>query len=149
MALEYTLELVTKHSPDEVVGILSSLGLGFESGSGLQLTAPGVDVTAASQSDLGRGIINKAYGLNTGMYVKFRLDKFEMHDMGLSTTIKAALQLLRETGADGILLFNGETPVLRRIKNILTLNKAYDFWQQPGRLSLVTEPYEFDHIAPL
>ena len=149
MALEYTLELATELSPEEVLRILSGLGFEFDTQAGLRAVSPGVTVSAASEDDLGRSIIKEAYRFDPTMYLKFRLDKFEARETGLQTTIKVTLALLRKIGADGILLFNGETPVLMSMNGAMTLNNAHDFWDQPDLLTLVTEPYQMHRIASL
>jgi hypothetical protein len=90
-----------------------------------------------------------AYRFDPTMYLKFRLDKFEARETSLQTTLKVTLALLRKIGADGILLFNGETPVLMSMNGTMTLNNAHDFWDQPDLLTLVTEPYQMHRIASL
>jgi hypothetical protein len=149
MALEYTLELATKQSPDEVLNTLATLGLGFQKRPGLRSASTGVTVVAADETDLGREIIRDAYHFDPTMYLKFRLDKFEAWETGLRTTVKATLELLRKIGADGILLFNGETPVLMSLDGAVTLNNAHDFWEQSDLLSIVSGPYQVNRIAAL
>ena len=149
MALEYTLELATEQSPAETMKILSGLGFSSEEGDAMRLSSSGVTVTAAPEDNLGRSIIQEAYRFTPTMYLKFRLDKFEGWENGLQTTIKATLGLLQRIKADGVLLFNGETPVLLSKNGAVTLNNANDFWEQPDLLSLITVPYQMHHIASI
>src|SRR5690242_12025836 len=140
MALEYTLELATKHSPEEIVRILSNLEFGFQHRPELRAVATGVTVIASNETALGREIISETYHLKPTMYLKFRIDKFHGWEDGLRTTIKTTLELLQQTRSDGILLFNGETPILMSVKGTLTINDANDFWERSDLLSLVNEP---------
>jgi hypothetical protein len=149
MALEYVLELATKHSPEEVIKALSTLGFGFQNRPDLRAVATGVTVIASTETALGRELINETYNLNPTMYLKFRLDKFHGWEAGLRTTIKTTLGLLQQIGADGILLFNGETPVLMSVSGTVTLNDANDFWERSDLLSLVNSPYQLSRIASL
>ena len=149
MALEYVLELATKHSPEDIMKTLSTLGFGFQNRPDLQAVATGVTVIASTETALGRELINEAYNLMPTMYLTFRLDKFQAWEAGLRTTIKATLELLQQIGADGILLFNGETPVLMSVSGTVTLNDANDFWERPDLLSLVNNPYQLSRIVSL
>jgi hypothetical protein len=149
MALEYTLELVTDLSPEEALGVLSTLGVGFETRLGRRLASTGVTVGAGVKSEVGRGIIRKAFGLDTSLYLSFGLDKTD-REVGLKATLRATFEILRRLNADGILLFNGESPVLMRQKGALRLNDGAGFWDSSSELlSLPQEPYEISYIEPL
>jgi len=148
MASEYTLGLVSKLGPSEISKVLTGLGFAVDAHSG-QMIAPGVSVGAARESNLGRSIIKEAYQLEPTVYVRFRLDKFDRWDPGLQKTVVAAVELLRNAGGNGILLFNGETPVLMSKEGQVTLNNGHDFWEDPARLALVTVPYEMHRLASL
>jgi hypothetical protein len=147
MALEYTLSLATEVTPEELARALAAEGFVVDGDSGW-LVGSGVAIFVGKESDLGRSIIRDAYQFEPKVYVKFRLDKFDRWESGVEATIKTTLALLREAG-DGILLFNGETPILMSRAGRLTLNNGHDFWQDPARRSLVTEPCQMQHLVSL
>lgn len=146
MALEYRLRIATDLTPSQALDVLSRLhGLKADPG---RLVGTGVVIYASMESELGQSILREAFNFSPTISLAFRVDKFENWEAGVSTTIRAALELLSQTQGDAVLLFNGEEVVFLRTKGEFILNNGWNFWN-PSRLALVALPYEMRNISSL
>ena len=142
MALNYVLNLEANIKPVEALQIIS-ISLGLEWYKRDSLAGLGVVVYATQKSQIGQEVIAEEFGFQPNIVVDFRINPKDAYKEGKDTLIKGTFDLLDRVQGDAILLFNGEQPVLQRIKGKL---KLYSGWEATAITILHDRklPYELE-----
>ncbi len=140
MALEYTLMIETDLKLTEISNLLSHLQ-DFEYQTDY-LKAPGliIYIDYADQED--KAFVKDYFHFTPKLSLSFVQDKFADFSLAQANLIKASMTLLNKSSPNAILDFNGDTVLLRKIKEQLFIYQdESDFWE-PSLLNLVHLPYE-------
>jgi hypothetical protein len=143
MALEYTLELSSKMTPTQAMDVLASsverLAWGEER---FVLHDPTITICATQSLSMTRKVIERGFRFIPDLSIEFRFVSNSDYD-GFKETMLLATMCLLEHAQDAVLLFNGETIVLRRFNGKLVLNSEYHIWDDDDWLkSRLNLPFE-------
>jgi hypothetical protein len=140
MALEYTLMLDSSLKLTEVTNLLSHIQ-DFESQTDY-LKAPGIIIYIDYADQEDKTYIKDYFHFTPSLSLCFVQDKFADFSLAHANLIKATMTLLKKYSSNAILDFNGDTVLLRKIKDQLFIYQdESDFWK-PFLLDLVPPPYE-------
>lgn len=146
MALEYTLMMDNTLDLTEITKIVSTLPSVEVHSDYFKLPGMTIDIEEADSEDI--EFIEKQFYFTPNLSLIFAQDKFADAQLAHSNLITTTMALLNNTDGDAILDFNGDTILLRRIKNQLFLYlDDRDFWK-PVLLEIITIPYEFAVTYP-
>ncbi|TGN99728.1 hypothetical protein PN36_34800 [Candidatus Thiomargarita nelsonii] len=140
MALEYTLMIESSLKLTEVTNLLSHIQ-DFESQSDY-LKAPGIIIYIDYADQEDKAFVKDYFHFTPSLSLCFVQDKFADFSDAHANLIKATMTLLKTSSSNAILDFNGDTVLLRKIKEQLFIYQdESDFWK-PFLLDLVPPPYE-------
>lgn len=123
MSITNILAIATNKTENQVKRFLSS-----QFGLDTNLVGKGVYVQV-SRSDHSWGqVILDTYGVFPNQSVIFDMNYAEDAEMGDATVAQATAELLKSELGDAVLLFNMDTPVIRRIGGNVTLAKEWLLW---------------------
>lgn len=144
MALTYSFEGALDLDPVAALQWLAA-ELPVEQVDQAQLRGPALQITTLGSSELRQSVIADAFGFRPLLGLGFRIDSNAADDdyvAGKHLLIRATVALLREYAGAAVLLFNGETVLLQRLHEQITLNQAWREWTSYDLLREVTLPYE-------
>jgi len=149
MAITYSLSLDTDWSPARLYEVVAASVRVERALERDVLTFHGDGLWGAinATGDVSRMIFREDFSFDPRMGIAFRLDKFDLEHAQRSL-VRCACGVLVACPDDALLLWNGETPVLRRKAGDLALNEAFGLWEpeRPYR-ELVTLPHRMEPMA--
>jgi hypothetical protein len=104
------LSLVAGGVPDTVVG-------------------DGIICTPLPQSELGRDLVYETFGITSAIKLVCRMDKFDLHEVGMNTLIDICMLFLSKCTCDLVLLSNGEKGLLLRKAGQLVVDCSDEYWR--------------------
>lgn len=150
MASEETLRIVTDLSPEAAITQWLA-GLGIDAPIKTEIgdrtvyyaDGPGMILAAAETSERARGYMQELFGIAPNLEIAFELDFCRDRSGPRTTIIKGTLALMRATGADGGLWFDGNRKlVLMKHGDDLRILDDENLWTHP-RLQLLNDlPYQ-------
>jgi hypothetical protein len=128
MAIEYTLLTSCEQElPSDL--LLDDVDLNqIENGCFLRLE--GIAIAKGIESELGRKLIEEAYGILVRQIIVFRLDKFELYDAGLDLMVKFVISFVLNSKSDFVFLSNGERALMLKKNGQLAINENEVFWKK-------------------
>lgn len=150
MALEYQLILSTESSIASLLETISQRsGLAW-SADHTFLAGIGVQVSGIASSRSRQSTIEEGFGFRPEAQLFFRMASDpEERRVGYRTMLEVIVGVLQQEAGQAVLLFNGETILLQRLTEELTLNRDWQPWQN-NSLDLMTLPYKMQSLpSPL
>jgi hypothetical protein len=146
MALDYYLEIQNQKNKIEPELLLEALISAFSpktaQASGIFIDT-GCIVNAFKMDDpYDESIFKSSY---SDVCVSFRIDKFERHETGIETMLRAVVWFMSYLSADMHLAFDSDEVILQRVSGKLVLNDSPEFWTE-SRLSLLQQPYRITRL---
>lgn len=143
MASEYTITLGGEIQLAEVLNWLSTVPE-FKRDDN-EVTAPDLQIFINESTGLAVQVIEDEFGFSPSVEVTFRVNKFGDPVTIRKRFIQAVWSLLQHTHEDAVLLYNGQTVILLRIKEQLILNRVEGFWINEVK-ELIAGHYNFGDI---
>jgi hypothetical protein len=136
MALEYVLYGAADLTTDELRAMLHSVVGGTIAADGTiereDLSIAGWRETPDEEADT-----VQLFGFRNRVTVFFRFDKRPaLQEHATAVMIRAVLSLMERTGADSVLLFNGEDAVLRTVHGEAIFDADREEWEYPEAAAL-------------
>ena len=151
MALEYNLEVETNLSSTELLKSLSTTS-NFVWGQGDRvkfLLGSGLTVTAIQQEGWSQSIIEETFSFKPSVTVLFRIESDSDYYLTRRIMLQTSIKIMQLFSGDLVLLYNGETIVLQRLRNQLLLNQDFWTWEESD-LDQIKLPYELRSLpSPL
>lgn len=143
MALEYTVTLGGEIQLSEVLEWLSSVPE-FKRDNN-KVIAPDLQILIDKTVGLSSLVIKDEFKFAPSVSISFRLNKFGDPVSMRKQVIHAVWRIFQHTIEDAVLLFNGQTVILLRIKEQLVLNRVEGFWIDEVK-EVITGSYKFGDI---
>ena len=136
MALEYVLYGAADLTTDELRATLQSAVGGTVAADGT-IERDGLSIAAWRETPDEEADTREWFGFPNRVTAYFRLDKRPaLQEHATAVTIRAVLSLLERTGADSVLLFNGEDAVLRTVGGEAIFDADREEWDYPEAAAL-------------
>jgi hypothetical protein len=147
MAIEYTLYIDTEHAPSrlrEIVCACIGDELDFAPAGTLTFSGEKLYGAVSDVDEVTRQFVSEDFSFDARARVTFRLDKFALAD-SQDSLIRCVAAVLAADPSDAMMLFNGETVVLRRRGIDLVLQDGFGPWT-PARLRPLGRSYRIGPI---
>jgi len=146
MALEYTYYGAADLGTDELRSVLAAAIGGTVTADGT-VVRDGLNVAAWRETPGEEASAPRLFGFDHRITVRFRFSSLQRELEGHNTAlmIGAVLALLDRTGADSVLLFNGEDAVLQTVGGEAIFDADREEWEFPEAAALMAGR----HVATL
>jgi len=131
MAIEYSFALDSS-MPVSALTTLLVENLPLSSAAGRvpdTVVGDGIICTSLPQSELGQELIDETFGINSRMKLVCRIDKFDLHEVGMNTLIEICTLFLLKCSYDLVLLSNGERGLLLRKSGVIVIDCTDEYWK--------------------
>jgi hypothetical protein len=124
MSTGYDFNFSTDLEPKQVLELLANK-FSFKWGDETCLNGMGVIVGALKRDEHSQLNLESIFKVRSNSYVWFELSRSSDQNESYRNMLRVVMFLLQNTSGDVVLLFNGETPVLRRLNEQIIYNSNW------------------------
>lgn len=141
MSTSYDFNFSTNLEPKEVLELLANK-FSFTWGDETCLNGMGVITGALKRDKHSQLNLESIFKVRPNSYVWFQLSRSSDQNEAYRNMLRVVMFLLQNTSGDVVLLFNGETPVLKRLNEQIIYNSNWSLFVPEE----ITVPYELQPL---